>query len=183
MKPALSLMAVAATALATAPSAEVFIFDATPTTADAPELSKEVARLILAHRLRDAPDETGPGVPSADLANLDVHVNTFGKPRQSLFSTDRIQREPQLVIFVEGATPESIASVRSALDGTPAAFAISNPPSATANHHLLAAEFSEYTGTWAGPESCPLDLAINSNEPRCWKGDSLVVSYDALKAS
>lgn len=172
---------IAATAAAAAAPAEVFIFDPAVPDADSAQTSREVARLILAHRLRDAPDDSGTALPHSVYPELDSHINAYGKPRQSLFSVQRAQREPQLVILVEGVASDNIRELHESLAGARPAFTIDEPPSEAANQDLLTKDFSAYTGTWLGPNSCPLNLAINPREPRCWRGDALIVKYDAMK--
>ncbi|KAJ2895031.1 arsenate reductase [Zalerion maritima] len=182
----LSLLAFATAAVAAAPAAEVFIFDPavqTQQNTDAtPEVSREVACLVFAHRLRDAPDESGPALPETVAADeLDTQIDVYGKPRQSLFSPQRAERAPQLVVLVEGATDENMKDVSTRLDGIgmAPAFTVPEPPSAEANHDLVANDLAAFTVD--GSRSCTLDVAVNYGDQRCWNGDALIVKYDAQK--
>jgi homogentisate 1,2-dioxygenase len=78
------------------------------------------------------------------------------------------------VVLLEGSTAEQSARVEKEL-GQHAAFTISDPPSATANSHLMAV--LQRLGV-ASQQQCDISDVINPFDDSCWTGPSAVVKYD-----
>lgn len=78
------------------------------------------------------------------------------------------------MVLVEGATAEHSGQLKAKL-AQHAAFTISDPPSATANDHLMA--LFRNMGV-ASQQQCDFSATINPFESDCWTGRSSVVRYD-----
>ncbi|KAL2262068.1 hypothetical protein VTK26DRAFT_2595 [Humicola hyalothermophila] len=177
---AAALSGLAATA-STRQSADVYIFQASPRTwSEPPSISKEIARHILLQRtsslrygsdLRDIPS-------TIDTQTAVDHIATFGKSPAPLFTQTHKTGAAQLIVILEGTTTEQSSRLKDEL-GAHAAFTISDPPSATANNHLMALFRS--LGV-ASSQKCELSVTINPFDEDCWAGPASVVRYD-LRAS
>lgn len=174
---------------------------------DTPELPKEVARHILLQRvsgrlsanlevvlLRTPTDGdvqtskiTGYG---SDLRDLPESVDTdaavsyiarYGKKPLPLFSQDEKTDTSQLVVILEGATPENVGPLVDKLDksNNAAGFVIPNPPSAVANGHLM--DLFESFGAVPSPQRCDLESAINPFDSNCWSALAAVLRFDLKK--
>jgi hypothetical protein len=120
--------------------------------------------------LRDIPS-------SVDTETAVAHIARFGKSPAPLFSRpDKIDAS-QLVIILEGAAAEQSSRAREKL-GQHVAFTISDPPSATANKHLMA--LFQNLGVASSTPRCELAAMLNPFATDCWTGPSLVVKYDLL---
>ncbi|KXX76790.1 hypothetical protein MMYC01_205468 [Madurella mycetomatis] len=158
-------------------SADVYILEASrQSSTDIPSLPKEVARHILLQRtsrqrygsdLRDVPN-------TIDTETAVGHIARFGRSPAPLFAATEKSDASQLVVIVEGTTVEQSSRLQQKF-GQHAAFAISDPPSATANNHLMA--LFRNLGV-ASQQPCEISTAINPFETRCWTGPSSVVKYD-----
>ncbi|KAL1838919.1 hypothetical protein VTJ49DRAFT_2050 [Mycothermus thermophilus] len=163
------------------PSADVYLFPkpSTEIASDVPSIPKEVARHVFLQRtsrqrygsdLRDLPS-------SIDSETAITHIARFGKSPAPLFASQQQQDASQLVVILEGATLEQSRRLQRDI-GNNAAFAISDPPSATANNNLLSLFRSMGI---ASPRQCDLASAINPLNSDCWTGSSSVVKYDLQK--
>ncbi|KAL2139047.1 hypothetical protein VTI28DRAFT_5858 [Corynascus sepedonium] len=162
-------------------SADVYMFpSSSQVLAETPSIPKEVARHILLQRtsrqrygsdLRDIPS-------SIDAETVVGHLARFGKSPAPLFThADKVDAS-QLVILLEGAASDQFSRLREQL-GQHVAFTIPDPPSATANNHLMT--LFQNMGV-ASSNHCELPSMINPFETDCWTGPSSVVKYD-LRAS
>ncbi|KAK4152677.1 hypothetical protein C8A00DRAFT_34593 [Chaetomidium leptoderma] len=158
-------------------SADAYMFQSSWKSSPAtPSIPKEVARHILLQRtsrqrygsdLRDIPS-------SIDAETAVSHVARFGKSPPPLFTQSDKTDASQLVVILEGAAVEQSNRLREKL-GQNVAFTIPEPPSATANKHLMA--LFRNLGV-ASSQQCELPAAINPFEADCWAGPSSVVKYD-----
>ncbi|KAK5651637.1 hypothetical protein OQA88_11812 [Cercophora sp. LCS_1] len=160
-------------------SADVFILQSTQSASQQPRLPKEVARHILLQRtsrsrygsdLRDIPS-------TIDTETAVEYISAYGKAPSPLFAHTESKDASQLVVILEGVTPETASQLKSAL-GTPS-FTISDPPSAAANTRLMS--YFRNLGI-ASSSQCDIDAAINPFNTHCWTGSSSVVKYDASKS-
>ncbi|KAL2270733.1 hypothetical protein VTJ83DRAFT_104 [Remersonia thermophila] len=165
------------------PSADVYLFPQPSADAarDVPSLPKEVARHILLQRtsrqrygsdLRDLPS-------SIDTETAITHIARFGRSPTALFASSQQEHASQLVVLLEGATPEQSRRLQGEI-GANAAFTISDPPSAAANKNLLS--LFQTMGI-ASSRQCDLESAINPLNSDCWSGSSSVVKYDLQKSA
>ncbi|KAK4041844.1 hypothetical protein C8A01DRAFT_34095 [Parachaetomium inaequale] len=162
-------------------SAEVYLLQSSwQSSPETPSIPKEVARHIFLQRtsrqrygsdLRDIPG-------SIDTQTAVDHLATFGKTPTPLFTHADKTDASQLVVILEGTAAEQSSRLKEKL-GQNAAFTISDPPSATANKHLMT--LFRNLGV-ASSQQCELSAMINPFEADCWAGPSSVVKYD-LRAS
>lgn len=120
--------------------------------------------------LRDIPN-------TIDTESAVEYITAYGKAPTPLFTPAESKDAAQLVVILEGMTPETTSQLRSAL-GSPS-FTISDPPSAAANTRLMS-HFR--TLGIASSSQCDIDAAINPFNTHCWTGSSSVVKYDASKS-
>ncbi|KAK3328790.1 hypothetical protein B0H66DRAFT_1316 [Apodospora peruviana] len=152
---------------------------------ETPRLPKEVARHIFLQRtsssggygsdLRDLPD-------SIDTEAAVSYIARYGKSPLPLFlSAEQTHSSSQLLVILEGATPENVQPLKEKLADSDqvASFAISEPPSSTANDHLVTLFRNMGLAT---PSQCDIASAINPFDSSCWAGLSSVVKYDLQKA-
>ena len=98
---------------------------------------------------------------------------------------DTADNAAQLVVLLEGLTPDASRQLKAALAAADAhhlaepAFTISDPPSAAANNRLLALFQAAGTAP-ATHEQCPLESYLNP-ATACWQGHATVVKYDVEK--
>ncbi|KAH6853113.1 hypothetical protein B0I37DRAFT_332914 [Chaetomium sp. MPI-CAGE-AT-0009] len=161
--------------------AEVYMFQSSwQPSSETPSIPKEVARHIFLQRtsrqrygsdLRDIPS-------SIDTEAAVDHLARFGKSPTPLFTHVDKAAPSQLVVIIEGAAAEQSNRLREKL-GQNAAFTISDPPSATANNHLMA--LFRNMGV-ASSHQCDISAMVNPFDTDCWTGSSSVVKYD-LRAS
>ncbi|CAP59685.1 uncharacterized protein PODANS_1_650 [Podospora anserina S mat+] len=182
------LTAAALSGLAAAASkqtADVYILTANQqSSSETPSIPKEVARHILLQRasrqpygsdLRDIPSST-------DTETAVSHIARFGTGPEPLFSQSDKTNVPQLVVILEGVTYQQSHDLKDALSqaGHPAAFRVSDAPSAAANKNLMT--LFRQLGS-APSQPCDLAHALNPANEECWSGISSVVNYDLQKAS
>ncbi|KAK4129834.1 hypothetical protein N657DRAFT_687087 [Parathielavia appendiculata] len=168
-------------AAATQQSADVYTFPSQSSSSQTtPSIPREIARHILLQRtsrqrygsdLRDIPS-------SIDTETAIAHIARFGKSPAPLFTRPDKNDASQLVVLFEGAAAEQSNQIREKL-GQHAAFTISDPPSATANNHLMT--FFRNLGV-SSSHQCELSAMINPFEADCWTGPSSVVKYDLRKS-
>ncbi|KAK3342045.1 hypothetical protein B0T25DRAFT_559851 [Lasiosphaeria hispida] len=150
-----------------------------------PAVAKEVARHIFLSRvsrsrygsdLRDIPD-------TVDLENAVEYIAKFGKQADGLWMEGWPAKTPsQLVMILEGITPETSAQIAEAMDkvglSQKPAFTIADPPSAKANERLVD-NFQSLGVALQAP--CALNNAINPWSSNCWTGPTSIVKYDQGK--
>ncbi|KAH8648088.1 hypothetical protein BGZ60DRAFT_521221 [Tricladium varicosporioides] len=164
-------------ASATSP-ASVYIFEGNDQTnpSKAPTLSPEQARLVLAQRL-GASQYHGLGDASDSTIS---YINQFGGKKESLFLDVEQDQTPELVLIVDGMNEATNEALKSAWASTKTkispAFYISSPPPLKANEKLI----SDLNQQLHQEQHCPIELAINPYENRCWTNDgrSKVVHLD-----
>ncbi|KAK0719208.1 hypothetical protein B0H67DRAFT_486759 [Lasiosphaeris hirsuta] len=159
-----------------------------------PAVPKEVARHIFLSRascptkkplpcpsrygsdLRDIPD-------TVDIEDAVEYIAKFGKQADGLLMEGWPEKTPsQLVMILEGITPEMSAKIAEAMDGAGIyqrpAFTIADPPSAKANERLI--ESFQNMGV-ALQTQCQLQNAVNPWDSSCWTGPTSIVKYDQDK--
>ncbi|KAL2133268.1 hypothetical protein VTI74DRAFT_2611 [Chaetomium olivicolor] len=161
--------------------ADVYMFQSSwQSSPQPPSISKEVARHILLQRtsrqrygsdLRDIPSSVDPETAVS-------HIARFGKSPAPLFWRPEKTDASQLVVILEGAAAEQSSRLREKL-GDHVAFTIFDPPSSTANNHLMA--LFRNLGV-SQSQQCELSATINPFEEDCWTGPSSVVKYDLRKS-
>ncbi|KAK3299747.1 uncharacterized protein B0H64DRAFT_379059 [Chaetomium fimeti] len=161
--------------------AEVYMLQSSwQASSETPSIPKEVARHIFLQRtsrqrygsdLRDIPSSIDTEVAVDQLAR-------FGKNPTPLFTHADKTDASQLVVIIEGAAAEQSNRLKEKL-GQKAAFTISDPPSSTANNHLMA--LFRNMGV-ASSHQCDISAMVNPFDTDCWTGPSSVVKYD-LRAS
>ncbi|KAK4176369.1 hypothetical protein QBC36DRAFT_329494 [Triangularia setosa] len=182
------LTAAALSGLAVAASqstADVYILSANQqSSSETPSIPKEVARHILLQRasrqpygsdLRDIPS-------SIDTETAVSHMARFGTGPEPLFTQSDRVNIPQLVVILEGVTPQQSHELKDALtqSGHHAAFRVADAPSAVANKNLMT--LFQQLGA-ASIQQCDLVHAINPFDDECWTGISSTVKYDLQKSS
>ncbi|KAK3987673.1 hypothetical protein QBC44DRAFT_360620 [Cladorrhinum sp. PSN332] len=173
-------------------SADVYIFSSSNQESSSdnntPSIPKEVARHILLQRtsrqrygsdLRDIPD-------SINTETVISHLARFGKTPEPLFRQYEDDNKPeasQLVVILEGVTPQQDDEIKDALakSGQQAAFTVSDPPSASANKNLMS--LFQHLGVSSPSHQCDISQAINPFDDNCWTGSSSVVKYDLQTSS
>ncbi|KAK3382070.1 hypothetical protein B0T24DRAFT_516670 [Lasiosphaeria ovina] len=170
---------------ATQQRADVFVFQNKQQSAS-PErhsLPKEVARHILLQRtsrhrygsdLRDIPS-------SFDSETVVEYIGTYGRNPTPLFVEPDTIEAAQLVVILEGVTPQHTTQLDKALGEEPqlTAFTISDPPSALANDRLMT--LFKNLGV-SSASQCDIKSVINPSNMNCWDGPSSVVRYDLAKS-
>lgn len=123
--------------------------------------------------LRDIPSST-------DTETAVSHIARFGTGPEPLFSQSYKTNVPQLVVILEGVTYQQSHDLKDALSqaGHPAAFRVSDAPSAAANKNLMT--LFRQLGS-APSQPCDLAHALNPANEECWSGVSSVVNYDLQK--
>ncbi|KAK4231640.1 hypothetical protein QBC38DRAFT_465212 [Podospora fimiseda] len=149
-----------------------------------PSIPKEIVRHILLQRtsrqryggdLRDIPE-------SIDTETIVSHLARFGKTPEPLFrqyDDDNKPEASQLVVILEGVTPQQNDQIKEALHQKPA-FTVSDPPSSSANKNLMA--LFQHLGVASPSHQCDIDKAINPFDDNCWTGSASVVKYDLQKS-
>ncbi|KAK0732383.1 hypothetical protein B0T21DRAFT_412563 [Apiosordaria backusii] len=166
-------------------TADVYVLSANQqSSSETPSIPKEVARHILLQRasrqrygsdLRDIPS-------SIDTETAVSHIARFGTGPEPLFTQSDKTNVPQLVVVLEGVTPQQNHELKDALtqSGHHAAFRVSDAPSAAANKNLMT--LFHRLGA-ASSQPCDLAHSINPFNDECWTGLSSVVKYDLQKSS
>ncbi|KAK0735255.1 hypothetical protein B0T26DRAFT_631043 [Lasiosphaeria miniovina] len=170
---------------ATQQRADVFVFQNKQQSAS-PErhsLPKEVARHILLQRtsrhrygsdLRDIPS-------SFDSETVVEYIATYGRNPTPLFVEPDTIEAAQLVVILEGVTPQHTTQLERALgeEQQHTVFTISDPPSALANDRLMT--LFKNLGI-SSASQCDVKSVINPSNMNCWDGPSSVVRYDLAKS-
>lgn len=177
----LAIAALSGLSVAASPEpAEVYILTADRDSfaqTSTPQIPRQVARDILSQRLGNEP--LSIDLPdSVDEETSLSHILKYGSTPAPLFEPQQ-RPKSQLVVVLEGATSEHAKSLRQQVSDSnfKQAFAVSDPPSASANRYLVDVDFKPFS------LPCEPSLAINPVDSTCWTRGSLVVKYDALKVN
>lgn len=166
-------------AAATSPQADVYLFRSEPATqSDAPQLPRQLARLIFLQRLgvdRWFPlgDEIS-GLPGDDEEAVS-HINYYGKPMRRLFEQRPASEPSHLLVMLEGLEP---SQMEEALSGRDKSFSIDEAPNAAAHGKLLDDELGP---TGVAVSSCPFERAINPLDEECFGGSSSIIRFDVKR--
>ena len=170
---ALSGLATAASSKAT-----VYLFRSEPAKPRdyAPELQRQVARLIFSHRLGvddsfTIIDEL-EALPDAEEAVS--HINAYGRKMLPLF-TEPEPEPSKLMVVLEGLEPGQMDEV---MEGREKAFVIDEAPNSAANGVLIDGELGP---AGAPTSSCVLERAINPLDKDCFSGSASIIRYDVKK--
>ncbi|KAH8897984.1 hypothetical protein GQ53DRAFT_742794 [Thozetella sp. PMI_491] len=178
----LALAAVAASA--SQEVADVFVLDRhSQSSARGPRIPKEIARHIMlqrastgshGHLVHDIPN-------TIDETTAIEYVNSYGKRPAPLF--DEAPTTPsQLVVILEGVTPENSEPLRDILSQAhrQPSFSVADPPSTAATARLM----DDFRAAGVSNDAhCDFESAVNPFDKACWQGTSAVVWYDAKKKS
>ncbi|KAK3937508.1 hypothetical protein QBC46DRAFT_294157 [Diplogelasinospora grovesii] len=170
---------------ASQPSADVFILQSNQqSSTETPRVPKEVARHVLLQRTtRDRYGSDLRDIPhTIDLENAIEYIARYGKSPAPLFAQKATTEASQLVVILEGVTAENAGPLKKSLarSSQQPAFAISDPPSSTANNRLMSHLRALGVST---PSSSQCDLAsvMNPFDNACWDGPSAAVRFDLQK--
>lgn len=165
--------------------AEAFILSANHDASSArPRLPPQLVRHILLQRVSTGDDHSSL---SADLpAEIETdralaYLNQYGREPRALFSRSKDEdRNPSMVLMLEGITEDNGKALRQGLKARKQAlaFTVADMPSADATAELLQRDFSGLLS------SCDelADLATPEND-KCWSGRALVAKHDVAKVS
>lgn len=109
------------------------------------------------------------------------YIARYGKRTLPLFSEEKKSGDAQLVIIIEGVTQENAGPLTERLQTSEqsAGFVIADPPSATANSHLM--DLFHKMGVAPSSQDCDLESAVNPFDSSCWAKTSTVLRYDLKK--
>jgi len=164
------------------PKADAYVFrSGSPSQHDdrAPELSRQLTRLILQQRL--GVDQHFSSLNElSSLPNTDEavsYINTLGRSQAPLFSESGSESPSQLLILLEGLEDGGMDGI---LPGVKKTFTIDEAPNSAAIRKLIDGEF----GTVGVRESsCEFGRAINPLDENCWSGQSSIIRYDVKKVN
>ncbi|KAH6711680.1 hypothetical protein BKA61DRAFT_611417 [Leptodontidium sp. MPI-SDFR-AT-0119] len=154
------------------PDANVYIFDAArrPAT-NPPTLSPEQARLVFAQRLGTSQYH---GIGDASESTLS-YINEFGGQHESLFQDTTNDKAAELVLIVEGVSPDTAEPLLKEWTSIKPAFTMSQPPSMVANKKLVL-DLQRQSGQ--DSQDCQLENAVNPFDGNCWNGRSNAIHFD-----
>ncbi|TLD11874.1 hypothetical protein PspLS_11327 [Pyricularia sp. CBS 133598] len=163
--------------------AEAFILSAKhDVSSTRPRLPPQLVRHILLQRVSTGDDHSSLSADLPDEIETDralAYLNQYGREPRALFSGDKDDdRNPSMVLMLEGITEDNGRALRQGLKARKQAlaFTVADTPSADATAELLQRDFSGLLS------SCDefADLATPEND-KCWSGRSLVAKYDVAK--
>lgn len=145
---------------------------------ESPSVSRQLARLVLLQRLApetsfgsltDVPDDVSDETAVA-------YLSRFAQAPQPLFENIDASANPsQLLLLIEGVTPENMEAAKFGFEGQDPAFRVTDAPSAKANRQLIQQDLLPAGVTRS---ECGLERAINPLDADCFSGKSSVASYD-----
>lgn len=149
-------------------------------TLDDDSVMQDIARLVLLQRL--AP-EAAVGFLAEYGDRFSTYavpiINKFGRAPQPLFGDRKTSEPSQLVVMLEGTTPENLEPLGELTKNGQPAFRVRATPSASANRDLIQQDLAS---AGVAQTSCSLERALNPLDDDCWvSGKSLVASYDVKK--
>ncbi|TLS29250.1 hypothetical protein PpBr36_00020 [Pyricularia pennisetigena] len=163
--------------------AEVFILSAKhDASSTRPRLPPQLVRHILLQRVSTGDDHSSLSADLPDEIETDralAYLNQYGREPRALFSAGKDDdRNPSMVLMLEGITEDNGRALRQGLKARKQAlaFTVADTPSADATAELLQRDFSGLLS------SCNevADLVTPEND-KCWSGRSLVAKHDVAK--
>ncbi|KAI6366483.1 hypothetical protein MCOR25_005130 [Pyricularia grisea] len=163
--------------------AEAFILSAKhDASSTRPRLSPQLVRHILLQRVSTGDDHSSLSADLPDEIETDralAYLNQYGREPRALFSGGKDDdRNPSMVLMLEGITEDNSRALRQGLQARKQAlaFTVADTPSADATAELLEKDFSSVLS------SCDefADLATPEND-KCWSGRSLMAKHDVAK--
>lgn len=104
-----------------------------------------------------------------------AYINKFGGHGDALFQDSGKDKAAELVLFVEGVSPDTAEPLLEAWSSITPAFTISTPPSMIANKKLVEDLHQQSRQEGA---TCAFEDAINPYNADCWNGKSKIVHFD-----
>ncbi|KAG4223043.1 hypothetical protein PC116_g28484 [Phytophthora cactorum] len=152
-------------------NAEAYIIrqSKTTTTSNPPSIPNKLARAILLQRLStpDQPAALGQLPESIPQDESISYINQFAKAPAPLFKVAEDTSKPrQLVIALSGVTTDKQKDIKAAIPRVPLAFT---------------APGLSRLSVKGKKSSCAFEQAIDSDNEKCWQGETQYLEYDVTK--